>query len=191
MVARYPNDPDMLPSLFMLAESYRNSAAEIGEAVRKNPGIDHREALMQARGERLSRAASLFTRVISTLDNAGQTGAPVDESALTPLQEQYLHASYMDRAECYVNRGDYAAAIQLYDQTATRFAQKRIAIEAYVQIVNAANAKGEKRQSGGGGEAGTWILKRIPDEALAAEPVRTSRQYYIDFFNLNRQHPGS
>ena len=189
-IARYPNDPEILPSLFMLAESYRNSAADIGEAVRKNPGIDHRDALMQARAERLSRAASLFSRVISTLDNAGQNGAPVDESAPTPLQEQYLHASYMDRAECYFNRGEYAAAIQLYDQTATRFAQKRIAIEAYVQIVNAYNALSEKRQAEAAAERAQWILKRIPDEALASGPVPANRQYYIDFFNLNRQHPG-
>ena len=189
-IARYPNDPELLPSLFMLAESYRNSAAEIGEAVRKNPGIDHRDALMQARAERLSRAASLFSRVISTLDNAGQSGAPVDESALTALQEQYLHASYMDRAECYFNRGEFAAAIQLYDQTATRFAQKRIAIEAYVQIVNAYNALNEKRQAEAAAERAQWILKRIPDEALATGPAPANRQYYVDFFNLNRQHPG-
>ncbi|MGN6367025.1 MAG: tetratricopeptide repeat protein [Phycisphaerae bacterium] len=188
MVARYPNDPELLSSLFMLAESYRNSAAEIGEAVRKNPGIEHREALLQARSERLSRAAALFTRVISALDNGGAVRG--DGTAPATLQEQYLLASYMERAECYFNRGEYSAAIQLYDQTATRFPQNRVAVEAYVQIVNAYNAMNEKRQAEAAAERAQWILKRIPDEALAAGPVPASRQYYSDFFDLNRQHPG-
>ncbi|HUO10191.1 MAG TPA: tetratricopeptide repeat protein [Phycisphaerae bacterium] len=184
---RYPNDPEIGSALFMLAESYRKSAADIADAIRKNPGIEHREALEQARTDRLARAALLFSRVISTLEN-GSDGSGAADASLTPLEEQYLHSSYMDRAETYYERGDYPAAIKLYDQTATRFAQKRVAIEAYVQIVNGYLTMGQTRQADAAAERAQWILKRIPDEALAAGPVPSDRQYFVNFFNLNRLH---
>jgi tetratricopeptide (TPR) repeat protein len=188
-VARYPNDAGLSRAMFMLAESYRKSAGEIAEAIRKNPGIDHRDALQQARSERLTRAAMLFGRVIAALDVNGED--PLADTKLSASDEEYLHASYMDRAESYYELGEYSTAIKLYDQTATRFAQNRLAIEAYVQIVNSYLAMGEPRQANAAAERAQWILKRIPDEAFAQGPVPSGRQYYVDFFKLNESHEGT
>ena len=176
-IARYPNDSELLPSLFMLAESYRNSAAEIGEAVRKNPGIDHRDALMQARAERLSRAASLFSRVISTLDNAGQSGAcRWTESALTAA------SGAVPALELYGSRGVLFQPRRLFggdsalrpDGHAVRpEADRHRSVCADRQLLQRAE---RKAAGGGGGGAGAVDSQTHPGRsarhrACAGEPA--------------------
>ena len=137
-VERYPDDPGIPRALFMLAESYRRSAGEIREAMAKDPAIAGRDALENARLERLAQAQQLFTRVINRLDPDDKRPSPARPLANSHLLEtEYVRISYMDRAECSFDRGDFAAAIKLYDEAATRFSEETLAVQAYVQIVNA------------------------------------------------------
>jgi tetratricopeptide (TPR) repeat protein len=190
-VERYPEDAGMPRALFMLAESFRKSAGEIAAAIQKDPTIAGRDTLEEARADRLLQAAGLFTRVIGILD-AESEDAPEPAATrpagrgLSALEEQYLRTSYMDRAESFFDRGDYAQAIKLYDQTATRFPEELIAVRAYVQIVNAYFALKESTQAGAAAERGRWILKRVPDEAFSAGPVKAGRDYYEKLLSLGK-----
>ncbi len=183
--ARYPSDKAIPRALFMLGESYRKSAADIRDALQKNQMVDHQEALAAARMDRLHRAAVLFGRVIDALD-VDTLQASTQETRLSPLEQEYLRTSYMDRAECYFELGEFSTAIKFYDQAATRFAQSVMAIESYVQIVNAYVLMNEKTRADAAAERAQWILKRIPDEAFSKVPAPMTRQYYEDFFKLGR-----
>ena len=113
------------------------------------------------------------------------------EPKLSPLEADYLRTSYMDRAECYFQLGEYPLAIKYYDQTATRFSQHVMAIESYVQIVNSYVAMNQPGQAAAAAERAQWILKRIPDEAFAKSPTPLNRQYFEEFFKLGRNRQGA
>ncbi len=180
-LTRYPDDPLVPRATYLLAESYRCSARDIGAALQKDPAMENREALVKARQERLSRAATLFGRMINLLDLD-----PADPKPLPRADEDYLRTSYMSRAQCFYDLGDFPEAVKLYNQTATRFAQNVTAIEAYVQIINAYLALKEPRQASAAAERARWILKRIPDEEFGKGPLPLSRQYYEDFLKLGK-----
>jgi tetratricopeptide (TPR) repeat protein len=190
-VDRYPSDKAVPRALFMLAESYRKSAADIHDAIQKNPAIEHRDALSKARLDRLRRAATLFAKVIGSMDVDAEQAIAGQEPKLSSLETDYLRTSYMDRAECYFQLGEFPLAIKYYDQTATRFAQHVMAIESYVQIVNSYRAMNEPDQASAAAERAQWILKRIPDEAFAKSPAPLNRQYFEDFFKLGRNRQGA
>jgi tetratricopeptide (TPR) repeat protein len=190
-VDRYPSDKAVPRALFMLGESYRKSAADIQDAIEKNPAIEHRDALSKARLDRLRRAATLFAKVIGALDVDAEQAIAGQEPHLSPLESDYLRTSYMDRAECYFQLGDFPLAIKYYDQTATRFAQHVMAIESYVQIVNCYRAMNQPAQANAAAERAQWILKRIPEEAFAKSPAPLNRQYFEEFFKLGRNRQGA
>jgi tetratricopeptide (TPR) repeat protein len=181
-LTRYPQDKLAPRAKFMLAESYRHSAQEIGAALAQDAAMEHRDALEKARQERLRRAAGLFEQVISLLDRD-----PGEPKVPEPPDEQYLRKAYMDRGECRYELGEYAAAIKLYDQAAARFAQDVTAVEAYVQIINAYRALNQPAQASAAAERARWVLKRIPDAQFgpgAGGALALSRQYYEDFLTL-------
>lgn len=188
---RYPKDARVPRALFMLGESYRKSAGDIRDAIQKNPAIEHREELAAARSERLRRAAALFTRVIAALDSDNTQTLAGQARPISPLEEECLRTSYMDRAECYFELNELPTAIKFYDQTAARFATHVMAIESYVQIVNAYVSMNERARADAAAERAQWVLKRIPDEAFTKEPATMSRQYYEDFFKLGRTRQGA
>ena len=165
---RYPQDPGIPRALFMLAESYRSSSNDIAAAIQKDPALAGRDILETARADRLAQAAVIFSRVIGLLDP--QADAATSASiTLSPLEAAYVRRSYMNRAQCYFDRGDYAAAIKLYDEAATRFSEEPLAVRACVQIVNAYLALKEPTQAEAAAKRGRWILKRIPDDAFTAD----------------------
>ncbi len=189
-VERYPDDPQIPRAMFLLAECYRNSAADIADAIKKNPAIENRDSLTAAREDRLHKASSYFSRVIQALDTDPDQILAGHERPLSPIEEQYLQTSYSGRANCAFELGDYLNAIKRYDQTATRFPQNIMAIESYVQIVNAYRALQQPQQASAAAERAQWILKRIPNEAFTDTTVPTTRQYYEDFFKLGTSLAG-
>jgi tetratricopeptide (TPR) repeat protein len=176
-LTRYPDDPGAARATFMLGESYRRSAQEITEAVRKNPTIEGRSALEEARGERYTRAIALFGQVIAVLDPAGEKGS-VEAPVLPGIKGEYLRTAYLDRASCYYELADYAGAIKQYDAAAARFPQDVLAVEAYVQIVNSYMALQQPAQASAAAERARWVLKRIPDDAFGKGPLALTRGYY-------------
>jgi tetratricopeptide (TPR) repeat protein len=209
-ISRYPNDPAVSRATFWLADCYRKSAHDISAAVAKNPALGQRDQLETQRAARLRRAAGLFSQVVARLDpqpaeDAAETGLasaaagsePSTEPATEPatgtepeaapaklgtLEQQYLRYSYLYRADCVFELGDYQQAVKLYDQAASRFASSITAVDAYVQIVNSYLALHEPAQARAAAERARWLLKRIPDTAFGQPPLRLSRDYYEALF---------
>jgi tetratricopeptide (TPR) repeat protein len=182
-VSRYPADSKTPRATFLLADCYRRSAGDIAAELLRNPGAPNRAALEQARADRLTQAAALYDRVIATLErgsagSVASTGTPEDE---------YLRYSHLNRAECYFDLNQYAAAVKLYDDVATRYAQSLTAVEAYVQIVRAYNAMDQGSQAKAAAERARWVLKRIPEEAFGRPPLGLSREYYEKFLAVGKE----
>ncbi len=190
---RYPDDPGVPHATFMLAESYRHSAQEIGAALQKNPGADDRAAMESARTDRYARAADLFGSVIGALDSApdqpsATTTAPAASSArLSPVDAEYLRTAYLDRASCAYETQRYSDAIHLYDGVASRFPDELIAVDAYIQIVNSYLALQQPAEAAAAAERARWVLKRIPDDAFPKAPVALTRAYYENFLKIGSQ----
>jgi tetratricopeptide (TPR) repeat protein len=186
VVTRYPNDPAVPRVLFLLGESYRKSAADIGEAL-KDPATTKRAELDRARGERLLAAAQDYARVIDLLDAQAHSDAGATAAAkLSPLEEQYVRSAYLNRAGCYYLRGEYEHAIKLYDEVSARFSEEALAAQAYVQIVNAYLALKQPAQAAAAAERGRWILKRIPDAAFTTGAQPQSRQEFEKLLALSK-----
>jgi tetratricopeptide (TPR) repeat protein len=105
-------------------------------------------------------------------------------SALSPLDGEYLRTAYLDRAACTYELGEYSDAIRRYDAIAARFPTEPLAVESYVQIVNAYLALQETTQAAAAAERARWVLKRIPDDAFPKGPGALGRQYYEDFLQV-------
>ncbi len=183
---RYPNDPATARVLFLLAESYRQSAGEIREAMRNDASLDGRSELEHARTERLLTATDYFGRVIGLLD-AELSVTPESSHPLTPLEQIYLQTSYMDRAQCLFARGDYDQAIRRYTEAAARFSEDVLAVDAYVQIVNSYLAMNQPAQAAAAADRGRWILKRVPDDAFRRlPPGGADRAQYEKLLSLGK-----
>jgi tetratricopeptide (TPR) repeat protein len=169
---------------FLLAQSYRRSAIEIGAVLERDPQLPQRPELQKARADRLATASQEFSRLIALLDaealDAGMTG----RRKLTDLEQDYLRTSYLDRAACHFDRGEYDEAIALYDRAAARFAEEIIAVQAYVQIVNAYLIQKQPAQANAAAERGRWMLKRIPEGVFGESPVGAGRAYYEQLLAL-------
>jgi len=189
LVSRYPGDPGLPHAQFLLAESYRKSAQEIGAALKKNPAIANRTELEQARVERLRLAMDEFTRVIGMLD-AASLGEPATAPAKAPtsLELECLKTAYMERADCAYDLADYPQAIKFYEQASARFSEERLAVEAYVQIVNSYLALKQPAEAGAAAERGRFVLKRIPDQAFVSAGAGSGpdRAYYEKLLALGK-----
>lgn len=179
-IQRYPQDAMTPRATFWLADCYRRSAADIAEAVRKDPAIAHRAELEKARHERLLRSADLYGSVIGLLDKSDPAAAPQAGT----VEEEYLRYSQVYRAECYYELGEYPTAIKMYDAVATRYPQTLTGLDAYVQIIRAHTQRNEPAPARAAAERARWLLKRIPDETFARSTLGLGRSYYEKLFAL-------
>src|SRR5262249_51819165 len=105
---RYGGDPrwdGAARTRFLLAESYRKSAAELAVVLDRTPQGGTRDALEKARADRLGLASQQFAQLISSLDSEDLNAGP-GQRKLTDLEGQYLRTAYMDRAACHMERGE-------------------------------------------------------------------------------------
>lgn len=183
---RYPKDTQVPRAVYYLADAYRNSAAELTAALKQDPQIAQRDQLERARQERLARAGALFEQVVNLLDPDNDGG---NKPGPTGLDEEYVRNSYLYRADCQYDLGQYPAAIKLYELTAARFTSSLTAIQAYVQVVNSYVALKQNGQARAAAERARWMLQRMPDEAFGQPPLALSRKYYADLLDMRKFGP--
>ena len=176
---RYPTDPRKAELKFVMADSYRKSAAALGErlalidAGKVDPTADgklvDRVEMVVARRERLRKAKALFDGVVDSY----RDGAPTSE-----IDQMYLKLAHFYRADCLFDLMEYNDAIALYDTAARRYQNDPSALAAYVQIVNAYVALDKPSEAQAANERAKWMLKRIPPEAFDAKSFNISRKYW-------------
>jgi tetratricopeptide (TPR) repeat protein len=185
MVERYPGDARRGQSLFLMADSYRKSAAlledQSGEMPIKasvlvagagvlrvpatgpsatpttRPALEVAEARRE-RGLRLAKARDAYARVIEQYKGI---------EASSELDRLYLKLAHFYQADCVYDLGDFPEAIRLYGEAAFKYQEDPSALAAYVQIVNANVALGRLEEAKAANERAKWMLRRMPAEAFS------------------------
>jgi tetratricopeptide (TPR) repeat protein len=163
LTQRFPTDARLGQLNFLMADSYRKSAAALQErlvAARQpdqvKPGFNIEEAATE-RADRLEKAGFLYRKVVDIY----AATAP-----RTELDRLYQRLAYFYQADCLYDLGKYADAIRLYDVAAFHFQDDPSALAAYVQIVNANLAMGKPEEAKAANERAKWMLQRMPADSF-------------------------
>jgi tetratricopeptide (TPR) repeat protein len=176
MAARYPSDRRLGQLLYLMADSYRKSAALLDQKPSvanasndpKGIAIDLAEAA-SARKDRLAKAKALYDRVVDLYH---------DNPPKTELDKLFNKMSYFNRADCVYDSGQYLEAIRLYDAAAFRYQDDPASLAAYVQIVNAYYALGKPDEAKAANERAKWLLKRMPADSFNDGTFSMPKDYW-------------
>jgi tetratricopeptide (TPR) repeat protein len=177
---RYPQDERRGQVLFMMADSYRKSAALLNVnlanvAVGGNappapaavkPGENEAAA---AKRDRLAKARGFYDKVIELY----RDNAPVRE-----IDRLQLKLSHFYRADCVYDLGRYDEAIKLYDAAALKYQDDSSSLAAYVQIVNSYCALGKLDEAKTANERAKWLLRKMPEGAFRDGSFSMPKAYW-------------
>jgi tetratricopeptide (TPR) repeat protein len=123
----------------------------------------------------LQEAHRLYEAAIAAYAVAGgNTGGGAEQR----LDETYERLAWFYRADCLFDLGEYAAAIELYDQAAFRYQDDPSALSAYVQIVNSYVAMGQPSDARTANERAKWLLRRMPPEKFRDGSLTLDREQW-------------
>ena len=163
---RYGDDPRAEQAGFLLAEAYRQSAEAIRRDLGQAVNAVRREQLETWRRQRLERANALYGRSISAVEAR-------PKSTHTPLEATRLALSHFYRADCAFDLGQYARAIELYEEATLKYEDDPSALAGYVQMVRCHHRLGNSADARQAIRRGRILVKKIADEAFARERQRT------------------
>lgn len=176
---RYPNDKRQVQLKFAMADSYRKSAAAIGDTLAAfdagklepaaNGKLVDRVEMVVARRDRLRKARGLYDEVVEIFR---------DDLPTADMDQLQLKLAHFYRADCLFDLLDYDQAIKFYDIAARRYQNDPSALAAYVQIVNSYVALNKPNEARAANERAKWMLRRIPPEAFGESSFNISRQYW-------------
>jgi tetratricopeptide (TPR) repeat protein len=179
-IDRYPGDPQLGKSIFLVADSYRRSGLAMDQmlaALAQDPTATlTREKTADQRRRHLESAKEYF-------DRAMEFFSEIPESRRNDLETVYLRQCYLYRADCLFDLGRYREAIQLYEAAVMRYQLTPTALGAFVQILNCHLKLGNLADARFTNERAVWQLRKIPDDALAAGPAALTRDQWEAWFN--------
>jgi tetratricopeptide (TPR) repeat protein len=172
---RYPDDARVGRARFLLADSFRKSAA----ALRKEAGEATIEAeVARVRSESAARfqaARELYRGLIRDLESR-----PPGE--LDRLEQLYLHHAYLYEADCYFETQEYARALKLYEQAAGNLRDTARGLAAYVQMVNCYVFMGEPREARAALARALVVVDAMPDSAFESPASPQPRGDWKKYF---------
>ncbi|HEX4794791.1 MAG TPA: tetratricopeptide repeat protein [Humisphaera sp.] len=190
MTQRYPNDTQSGRITFLMADSYRKSAALLADAAKvpaTQPTVAAgaaatptpaelaaaRDEAAAARTQRLTRAGDLFSQTIERFGRPDSSSAPTDVL--------YQKLAWFYRADCMFDLGRYEDAIRFYSSATLRYQDDPAALAGYIQIVNAYCALGRREDARAANERARWLLRKMPTDAFDKAKSSLSKQYWDDW----------
>ena len=188
---RYPQDERRCQVLFMMADSYRKSAALLNVGV--NAGAPDgpaaarpvaaapataglgaaarakQEEAAAAKRDRLTKASGFYEKVIEI----HRDDAPVRE-----IDRLHLKLAHFYRADCAYDLARYDEAIKLYDAASLKYQDDSSALAAYVQIVNSYCALGKLDEARTANERAKWMLRRMPEGSFRDGTFSMPKAYW-------------
>jgi tetratricopeptide (TPR) repeat protein len=179
---RYPQDERKGQVLFMMADSYRKSAAllnvnlanvaaggiapQVAAAAPQKAGENEAAA---AKRDRLAKARGFYDKVIELY----RDNAPARE-----IDRLQLKLSHFYRADCAYDLGRFDEAIKLYDAAALKYQDDSSSLAAYVQIVNSYCALGKLDEAKTANERAKWLLRKMPEGAFRDGSFSMPKAYW-------------
>ena len=185
---RYPQDERKSQVLFMMADSYRKSAALLNVAAAAGANADHgpqaravpvaasagpartkETEAAAAKRDRLAKARGFYDKVIELHRDA----APPRE-----IDKLHLKLAHFHRADCVYDLGRYEEAVKLYDGASLKYQDDSSSLAAYVQIVNSYCALGKLDEAKTANERAKWLLRKMPEEAFRDGSFSMPKAYW-------------
>ena len=182
---RYPQDERKSQVLFMMADSYRKSAALLNVNVNAGPVAERpvpggvgagagpararENEAAAAKRDRLARARGFYDKVIEL----HRDSAPAQE-----VDRLHLKLAHFYRADCVYDLGRYEEAIKLYDTASLKYQDDSSSLAAYVQIVNSYCALGKLDEAKTANERAKWLLRKMPENAFRDGSFSMPKAYW-------------
>jgi len=160
----------------LIAQSYRKLSDKVQDLINQTSDKHLKAGLVDHRQENLRRAEDLYRQAILAFEKV---------SNLTPIEGTYLKLAYIYDADCLFALQDYDQAIKAYEKVIERFERTPLALDSYVQIVNAYQHMGQKGKIKAVLERMKWLLKQIPNEALGKPGSPFSRRDWEEWIDWN------
>ncbi len=187
LIERYPKEDRKGQILFLMADSYRKSAALLKQIKEARPAtapstpldaanLATRAEAAAAKRDRLERARRLYDDVIEHY------------RVLPPTRDAdtlYQKLAHFYRADCLFDTQNYEEAIRLYDAAALRYQDDASALAAYVQVVNCYRALGRPEEAKTANARAKWLLRRMPAETFANGKLSMPKAFWDDWLNWN------
>lgn len=175
VVQRYPEDARLPRALFLLADSYRQSALAIQHDLESVTIGGERDDLLQQMDARLRRGRELYQTLISAYEVRGL-------DRLNPLERVYLRLAALYVADCHFEMRDYATALKLYEAAAAAYGDTVSALAAYVQIIHCHTFLGEKAEARAALARALILTDVMPEGALARSVSPERRDDWKRYF---------
>lgn len=208
---RYPSDSRTGHVMFLIADSYRKSAALLKQgtgisAAATRPSTPAAALASNAQGsadgkaEVATAAAANSAAARAEIEAARRQRLAKARQLFDQLIDYYqanppandldrLHQrlSHFYRADTAFDSGAFDEAIRLYDAAALRYQDDPSALAAYVQIVNAYAALNKPEEAKAANERARWLLKRIPPEAFKEGAIPMPREYWDNWLKWSSE----
>ncbi len=175
---RYPGNHDGAEARFLIAQSYRKIAEQTGDKIAKTTDKQLKAALLRSRQDNLQRAQELYQFAIPVFEKMSHPGK---------VDEIYLQLAYMYSAECLYDLSRFDQAIKGYELVIEKYERTPMALDSYLQIANCYQILGQRGKIKAVLERMKWLLKQIPDQALAESGKPFSRQDWESWIEWNYQ----
>ncbi len=199
-IDRYPEDPQLGKSMYLVGDSYRKSVLELTNMISANGSaggstngsangsianptkkstniaIVTQDRIDLLKQQRLEKARKYFTQAIEFYGKK-------PEVQLSKLDKLYQRLCWLYRADCLFDMKQYSKALAMYEETALRYQLTPTALMALVQEVNCQLALGNNLQARAANQRAMWQLRKTPDAVLAEGGVGLSRQQWQQWFN--------
>lgn len=170
-VQRYPDDSQTIKAMYLLADAYRRGGQMLDERIAEAENAALQQELAEERSQRLRRAKDLFEAIINWLQ-------PVAEEDITADDAVCLMQSYLFRADCVFELGEYTEALELYKTAAFRYPNDLMALSANLQIVFCYYRLGNLESARTANERAKWLLTRMPKDAFKNQLLNLDEQHW-------------
>lgn len=157
-VARFPDDPRIEDLKYELADAYRQDAHAIEKTLGEGMPDHRKQALREARVDRLRKARELFGEVRRLLESH-------DPRRLSRLDQLRLRNACFYLADCDFDLGEYESAIRNYDAARERYPKDPASLVAMMQIVNAYVEMGDLERARTANNRAMQFYESLPETA--------------------------
>jgi len=183
-IDRYGDDPQLSKSMFLVADSYRQSGLSLDATLEKLSQDPTAMINLQKTSERrrryLESAGQYFDRAIAAYMRL-PAGRRREQDAI------FLRHCWLYRADCSYDLGRYRKAAQLYELAALRYQLTPTALAAFVQLVNCHLEMGNIGEARSTVQRAMWQLREMPDAAFLSRQTKLSRKQWQEWFDWSEQ----
>ncbi len=173
---RYPDDPRVWRSRFLLASAYRRSALALRDDFSDSDFGARIERIRTESSDRLKKARLLYRELIREYEARGS-------GRLDKLERVYLQHSYLYEADCYFEMQNYRTALGLYDNAAGMFKGSPAALSAYVQVINCHVFLGQPREARAALARAQVLASSLRPEVYAADLSPETKDDWKRYFD--------